>query len=152
MFKKTIVPIVSMAVLAVSLIVPSSAFAAQSSVIQTKAISISSKENIQQEKVQPEWKTKVTKKAIRGLIEALDDRRKIEAVKDALRKLPGGDDAARYLDDGISYIQKNLKELLEWGDVFENNVRDAISGALYDAGVPLSIARGIAWVIVEVLL
>ncbi|TKI56717.1 hypothetical protein E8L90_15265 [Brevibacillus antibioticus] len=61
MFKKTIVPIVSMAVLAVSLIVPTSAFAAQSSLSQTKAISISTKENIQQEKVQPEWKTKVTK-------------------------------------------------------------------------------------------
>ncbi|TPG69290.1 hypothetical protein EEL31_12670 [Brevibacillus laterosporus] len=83
------------------------------------------------------------------MLDTISNRKNIKKVKSALRELPKGDKLAGYFEDSISYIKKNLKELLEWEEVFENNVRDMIAGAIYDAGDPLSIARSIAWVVVK---
>ncbi|QDX91356.1 hypothetical protein EEL30_02565 [Brevibacillus laterosporus] len=141
-----------MSALAVSLVVPSLAFAQNSNVNSATSIQTSISENSTEARVNPQWKTKVARKTLEQLLDTISNKRNIEKVTSALRELPKGDKLAGYFEDSISYIKKNLKDLLEWEEVFENNVRDVIAGAIYDAGAPLSVARSIAWVVVEVLL
>lgn len=151
--KKIVAPVLVMSALTVSLVVPSSVFAQNINSNSATPIQITSvSQNSTQASVQPQWKTRVAKEALQALYDAISNKRNIEKVKSALRELPKGDKLVGYFEDSINYIKKNLKELLEWEEVFENNVRDMIAGAIYDAGAPLSIARSIAWVVVEVLL
>ncbi|WP_212133009.1 hypothetical protein [Brevibacillus sp. NL20B1] len=147
MLIKTIAPIVSMAVLGVSLIVPSSAFAAGSSVIQTEPISVSTTGNIQQ-KVEAQWRAKVTKEAIRKLADLIDS----DYIDNIIAELPKGK-YKKVLLESRSYIVDELRELARLGDQVEERVRDVIVQAIMsNTSASSSVANTIANIIVFLFL
>jgi len=101
--------------------------------------------------IQPQAKAKIAKKALEQMLKALDNKDNIEAIKSAMRNVGLGKHTGK-IDSAVDGMKNEIKWLLDWQEVTMQNLKDKLSGALYDAGLPLSAARLIANVVIEVLL
>ncbi|MCP3776577.1 hypothetical protein NLX71_25360 [Paenibacillus sp. MZ04-78.2] len=100
--------------------------------------------------VEPYWKVKVAKEALEKLLKALDKADNIELIKKGMRAIGLGKHTKK-IDDAVDKMKQEVKWLLEWQEVTMQNLKDKLAGALYDAGLPLSAARLVANVVIEVL-
>lgn len=139
------------ATLLVSAFSPLSALAAPNTFESPSQIVSTATASPNQIDIQPEWKVKVAKEALEKMLKALDDADKIEAIKKAMRAVGLGKHTGK-IDAAVDGMKKEIKWLLEWQEVTMQNLKDKLAGALYDAGLPLSAARLIANVVIEVLL
>lgn len=102
--------------------------------------------------IEPQWKTKVAKEALKLFRDKVTSREAVNSVKKAIELLPNGKKYSGMYEDAVYGIRSNLDELLKWEEVAMNNVKDKVAGAIYDAGIPLSWSRRIADVVIEILL
>ncbi|AET59581.1 hypothetical protein HPL003_14150 [Paenibacillus terrae HPL-003] len=109
-------------------------------------------ESVEQRVIEPQWKTKVAKEALRAFRDKVTSKQAINDVKYALELLPNGKKWSGLYEDAVYGIRSNIDELLKWETVLMDDLKAKVAGALYDVGIPLSWARRFASVVIEVLL
>ncbi|MCD5406399.1 MAG: hypothetical protein LRZ99_01755 [Desulfotomaculum sp.] len=114
---------------------------------------LKNQQNIQEntEQVQIQWRVKIARESLKKLSKALDNPSNIQTIKSGMKGVGLGK-YTRKVDGAVNNMKKAIDELLEWEEVTTQNLRDKLSGALYDAGLPLGAARGIAKLVVDLLL
>jgi len=126
------------------------------SVDREKAITnqiLENQQNIQEntKQIQVQWKVKVAKESLKKLLKALDSPSNIQKIKSGMKSIGLGKYTGK-IDGAVNRMKKEIGWLLAWEEVTMTNLQDKLSGALYDAGLPLGVARGVARLVIDLLL